>query len=65
MNNLFQEPIDWKAARVRARLSQTKAARYLGISQPTLSRFEKGTAKLSKEKQLNLFELLMKKQGSS
>ena len=62
MNNLFKEPIDWKAARVRARLSQVKVAKYLGISQSTLSRFEKGVAKFSEEKQLYLFELLMKKQ---
>lgn len=63
MNNLFKQPIDWKAARVRARLSQTKVARYLGISQSTLSRFEKGAARLSDEKQFRLLRLLLEKQG--
>lgn len=55
-------PLDFRSARVRARLTQGDLARHLGITQSTISRFEEGTLNLTPSQQISLIELILKKQ---
>jgi DNA-binding transcriptional regulator YiaG len=54
--------LDWKSARIRAALTQSEAARLLGISQSQLSRFELGERTLSKGMEEQLLKLIIERQ---
>ena len=55
-------PLDFKAARVRADLTQQQVAEALGIQQSHLSEFEAGKRELPPEKQHQLLLLILKAQ---
>ena len=55
-------PIDFKTARVRARMSQAALAAQLGISQKQLSRFELGRVPLRQEKKQLAYQIIMETQ---
>ena len=58
-------PLDFRSARVHARLSQCVVATALGISQTTLSRFETGKSNpLTPAQRLALLRLILKAQGN-
>ena len=58
-------PLDFRSARVHARLTQAKVAAALGISQTTLSRFEVGKDNaLTPAQRLEFMRLILKAQKS-
>lgn len=61
----MEEPLDFKSARVHARLSQAQVAKLLGIHQATLSRFELGKGFLSSEKKLLYIGILAQREALS
>lgn len=63
MNDGKWTPLDFKAARVRARLRLKDAAKAIGISVRMLAYFEAGEKNLSIEKRLALIKLLVDKQA--
>lgn len=62
---LMENGIDFKSARVHARLSQAQVARLLGIHQATLSRFESGKGFLSSEKKLLYVGILAQREAQT
>lgn len=56
------EAVDFKSARVHAKLSQRAAAQLLGVSQSTISMFEAGKLKFSLERINQLISLILKAQ---
>lgn len=58
----MQSPLDFKAARVRARLTQQQVAQALGLQQSHLSEFEAGKRQLPPDIQRELLRIILKGQ---
>lgn len=63
MNERKWTPLDFKAARVRAKLKLKDAAKDIGVSLRMLAYFEAGEKNLSIEKRLALIKLIVERQA--